>query len=219
MCDLFSWLKLDAACSKKHGGVKVLFLTDETVEILKGRKGCRWSKEDVVGHSAIEAFYHDAFGQRHRESRDKIPPVIAEMYRAGKMDKMVEGILGKDRKAWPKYNKHGERVRVPLEDFSTNTKYLCKAIVYYCRNYLVNGEDISALEAGAIKTLQDSPKSGDIDQRLTWGSAPQKFDFWACLFYLIGGDCRGAASEGKVVPRWTAEEMRMISRIKLGTPV
>lgn len=207
MCDLFSWIELDKAESKKHGGCSVLFLTDETVAILRGRKtGREWDDNDVVGHSAIEAYY-DCTG-RHAESSDVIPPVMAEMYKSGAMDKMVTGILGKDRKAWPKFDEEGNAAAYSVGRFHEDPDWIRKSIAYYCDNYKLDGKDLVSKKAGAIETYRAKKDRGNVDRALTWTDTPQGHKFWAGLYFLQKGDCRGDVGDCKP---WTPAEKKMIA--------
>jgi hypothetical protein len=212
MCDLFSWVELNEASQKKHLGSKVLFMTDETVKVLRGRAAGRlWGDDDVVGHSAIEAYYQDCHGT-HQESRDKIPPVMAEMVNAGKLNGMIQGILGKDRKAWPKYRKDGTRVvyNPSLNNCEENEEWVLKSIVYFCRNYTINKKDLEGERQNAIKTYLEG-RRGSVANSLYWSDTSFP-EFWSDLYYLSMGKRFDYCSPGKLKP-WTNAEKKKIFKL------
>lgn len=213
MCDLFSWIELDAAEIEKHHGSKVLFMTDETVKILRGRGGRKWGDDDVVGHNAIEAYYHNPAGT-HEESRDQIPPVMAEMIRDGELDGMIAGILGTDREKWPKYHKNGARIMKPLENCHKNPEWILKAIVFYCKNYLIDGKPLDGKLRGAIKTYLGSGavEGDDIDTSMIWCNTPQGMTFWSDLYYLMSGRDFGWDDVSRITP-WTFAQKRAINKM------
>jgi hypothetical protein len=205
MCDLFSWVELTNAQAEKHGGAKVLFLTDETVKILRGRGERSWSASDVVGHTAIEKYYKETFS-KHEESRDRIPPVMAEMVMAGKLNGMIEGILGSDKAKWPIYNKNGCKIKPRWEDCEKNPVWVRKSIVYFCDNYTIDKNDLAEKKKSALSTF--GHKNEDINDALYWTNTKEDKKFWDALWYLQTGKRFGANTY--LCAPWTFEEKELI---------
>jgi len=210
MCDLFSWIELDEASQKRHHGCKVLFLNDESVAILRGRGDRNWTNDDVVGHTAIETYYKDISGT-HKESLNKIPAVMAEQVRAGKMDKMIAGILGKDKAVWPQYKKNGVRITTFYESHLIDPEWVLKSIVFFCKNYTIDKKDIFDKAEGAINTYLQG-RGGNVDLALTWAYTPQGEKFWSALWFLSSGRDYRHGSKGTCKP-WTIEEEKAINKM------
>jgi len=130
------------------------------------------------------------------------------MVKSGKLDGMIKGILGADRKKWPKYRKDGTRIKPMV--YEEDPEWVLKSIVYFCKNYTIDGKDLQSKTKGAIETYLGS-RLGNIDQAMTWNMTPQGETFWGDLHFLSEGH-RQLGDYGKEKP-WTTAEKRAIAKM------
>jgi hypothetical protein len=98
--------------------------------------------------------------------------------------------------------------------YENDPEWVKKSIVYFCRNYTIDGEDLSKKAKEALKAYRNDREKGttDIDTGICWVETSLRFDFWASLWYLSTGEERRMDQSGDCKP-WTRAEKRLINKM------
>lgn len=86
-------------------------------------------------------------------------------------------------------------------------EWVKKAIVYFCKNYTIDGIDLMPFMKQALKN--NTP--GWLTCEGAWDKTEPGYNFWDCLFYLDSG-VNPTYQVTKCKP-WTDAEKRMIAKM------